>query len=90
MYQYNSNGQKVPIGNASQEMPVQSKEDYTHVTSENNSKKTTWVWVGLVIALVVILVGLFMWLRGRSGSSTVSMGMNKGRMGAQRWGFRFY
>lgn len=89
MYQYNSNGQKVPMGVVQEKIPV--KEHYNDPNSgKKSSSKTLWIWIAVALVVVLVLVGLFIWLRGGKGSSTVSMGMKKGRMGAQRWGFRFY
>jgi hypothetical protein len=96
MYQYNSNGQKMPI-NSQAKLPVKTRENYNVGSSGNSggskSKNNTWLWIGIVTAVVVILALVFLWMRKKGGASTTSsggMGMRRGRMGAQRWGFRFY
>lgn len=82
MYHYNSKGEKVSV----------NKQQVTeHFGGDNpKSKDNKWIWIVVAIVVVVVLVGLFIWLRGNSGSSSASMGMTRGHMGAQRWGFRFY
>lgn len=89
MYQYNSNGQKIQMDNQPK-MPVKAKENYKDSGSNSSSNKTAWIWIGVIMAVVIVLIIGFIMLRGRSGSSTASMGMKRSHMGAQRWGFRFY
>jgi len=93
MYQYNSNGQKVPMGNMDAHVVPKndSKEHYglksglKSGSGSGSSSKTIWIWVGVAVLIALILIGLLVYLRKNKGSSTASMGMT-----GQRWGFKFY
>lgn len=99
MYQYNANGQKIPV-QAQVKIPLPaSRENYINAKSalgdskgSSSSKRNTVIWIILAVVVVVVLIGLFLWLRNKGSSSTVSMGMcgSTHRFGSQRFGFRFY
>ena len=85
----------MPI-NAQAKLPVKTRENYNVGSSGNSgsskSKNNIWIWIGIVALVAVILALVFLWTRkgGASTTSSGAMGMRRGRMGAQRWGFRFY
>ena len=90
MYQYNANGQKVPMSSAKMNM---IRENYKSGASDSSSssKSKMWLWIIVAIVVVVDLVGIFLWLRANkaNASSTASMGMRRGG-NYKKWGFRFY
>ena len=92
MYQYNSNGQKVPMGNMDVHVPKNDSKEHYGLKSGSGSgsgsgsiSKTIWIWVCVGVLIALILIGLIVYLRKNTGSSTASMGMT-----GQRWGFKFY
>ena len=79
MYMYNSQGQKVPL-DTPQQPSRNMRENFGSMSKKD--KKTMWIVLGVILAIVVVVVWYMR--KHKTGSGTSSMGMK------HKFGFRFY
>lgn len=83
MYYYDKNGNKV-------KKPI--KENYTHSSAssepEKDSQSMIYAIVGAILG-VLVLVGVFMWLKQGKGKKSKSSSSSSSSS-KMKWGFRFY
>ena len=81
MYMYNSQGQKVPL-DTPQQPSRNMRENFGSMSKKD--KKTMWIVLGVILAIVVVVVVVWYMRKHKTGSGTSSMGMK------HKFGFRFY